>query len=348
MATGTYFRGWAIAAILIAAGAAPAQPRRAYGVVGRMPPALEGEAEWLVNVPNVEGVRLAQSTEAVSRPDTNVGADPVLRTPPERGLLQSIDLLADWAPRLEDDSVGRSTFSASVGLGVPPHLLGIPLLLTPRAAIHLVDGPADADAPPRLYDLDLSVGTFKQLGPRWSARGSVTTGVYGDDYSLGESDALRVSGFGIALWDAAPGWQWVIGAAYLNRDDIAVVPAIGVIHDRGDYRYEITAPRGRVVRRLPQSPYGEQRALYFAAELGGGAWAVRRADGQTDTLNLSRWGVLLGYESGPAAGGSPSAAGAWKRRYEIGYLFGRELEFADTEEEFSLDDTLIVRGGWSY
>lgn len=337
----------ATAALLVATPAA-AQPQRAYGTAQHLPPALDGEVGWLTSVPSPEGVRLAQSTEAISRPATSIATDTRLGPPAERGLLQSIDLLADWAPRLEDDSLGRSTLSASVGLGVPPHLLGAPLLVTPRAAIHLVDGPAEIDAPARLYDLDLSVGTFKQLGPNWSARGSVTTGLYGDDNTLADSDALRVSGFGVAIWDAAPGWQWVFGAAYLNRDDIAVVPAVGVIHDRGDLRYEITAPRGRIVRRLPQSAYGEDRAIYLAAELGGGAWAVQRASGATDTLNLSRWGVLVGYEAGPACSNSPCATGGWKRRYEIGYLFGRELEFADGGEELSLDDTLIVRAGVSY
>lgn len=292
-----------------------------------------------------EPIRLAQSTEEVSRPAIFDAQNRQVAQNPrgERGLLQGINLTADWLPRLEEDSLGRTTLSASVSAGVPPFVLGVPLLVTPRAALHLVDGPDTIDTPSSLNDFELSIGTFRQLNQKWKARLAVTTGVYGDDYSLGESDALRVSGVGVAIYDAAPGWQWVFGVAYLNRDDISVVPAVGVIHDAGSVRYELTMPRPRVFWRLPQDEYGCERGLYVAGELGGGAWAVRRDDGSTDTLNLSRWGVLLGYESKAAGPLGPATT-----RYELGYVFGRDLEYANSGEEVSLDDSLIARIGWSY
>lgn len=300
---------------------------------------------WVYDAQQPEPIRLAQSTEAISRPALLEPPKPTAG-PARRGLLQSIDLTADWAPRFDDDSLGRSTLSASVGLGVPPFVFGAPVLVTPRAALHLLDGPDVTDAPATLNDFEVSFGTFKKLNDRWMARASMTVGVYGDDHSLSDSDALRVSGLAIAIWDYSPAWKWAFGVVYLNREDISVVPAVGVIHDRGAVRYELMLPRPRVVWRLPQGAEGNERSLYLAGELGGGAWAVRRDDGTTDTLNLSRWGLVLGYETK-----SSPAAGAWggaKRRYEIGYLFGRDLEYANTGEEFSLDDSLIVRVGWSY
>ena len=77
-------------------------------------------------------VRLAQSTEAVSRPAIVEApkAGPGVNVN-KRGPLQSVTFVADWAPRLEDDSVGRSTLSASLGTGIPPSLLGTPILITP-------------------------------------------------------------------------------------------------------------------------------------------------------------------------------------------------------------------------
>ena len=299
----------------------------------------------LSDAPLGEPVRLAQSTEEVSRPAIfDAQNRPVAQNAKgERGLLQGVSLTADWLPRMDDHSLGRSTLSGSVSVGVPPFVLGVPLMLTPRAAIHLVDGPDVIDAPSQLHDLELSVGTFRQLGPQWKARGAVTVGVYGDEHSLGESDALRVSGVGLAIYDAAPGWQWVFGVAYLNRDDISIVPAVGVIRDTGAVRYELTMPRPRVLWRLPQDAYGSERGLYVAGELGGGAWAVQRDSGATDTLNLSRWGVLVGYESKSASPIGPATT-----RYELGYVFGRELEYANTGEEVSLDDSLIARVGWTY
>ncbi len=305
---------------------------------------LDGSA-WVFDAPPQDGVRLAQSTEAISRPALVTPPKPTAG-PRRRGLLQSIEMTADWAPRLEDDSLGRSTLSASVGLGVPPFVFGAPVLVTPRAAVHLLDGPVGIDTPARLNDFEVSFGTFKKLNDRWMARASLSLGVYSDDHSFDDSDAFRVSGLAIAIWDYSPAWKWAFGVVYLNREDISVVPAVGVIHDRGSVRYELMLPRPRIVWQLPQGVDGNERSIYLAGELGGGAWAVRRDDGTTDTLNLSRWGIVLGYETK-----SSPAAGPWggaKRRYEIGYLFGRDIEYANTGEEFSLDDSLIARVGWSY
>lgn len=314
----------------------------------------EGEAPtdgsaWIFADP--PPVRLAQSTEAISRPALveAPGPSPGVRgDAPRRGLLQNIQFVADWVPRLEDDSVGRSTLSAAVGLGVPPFVFGSPVLITPRAAIHSVTGPNLIDAPSTLNDLEISFGTFKKFSDRWMARLNVTVGVYGDDHSLNDSDALRVSGVGVAIYNYSPEWQWAFGAAYLNRDDISVVPAVGVIRDCGDVRYEIMMPRPRIVWRLPQDGSGVGRSIYLAGELGGGAWAVRRDDGTTDTLNLSRWGLVLGFERAAAQTVGMWAWGGWKTRYEIGYLFGRSLEYANSDEEISLDDSLVARVGWSY
>ncbi|TWT98019.1 hypothetical protein Pla108_21740 [Botrimarina colliarenosi] len=322
------------------AAAAVAQPLPA----SRLPPVGDEQPVW-VGADAPPTVRLAQSTEAISRPAAI--EPPPLAPPPspaERGLFQGFELSADWLPRLDDDSLGHSKLSASASFGVPPFVLGVPLLVTPRAALHQLDGPNTIDVPSRVNDLDLSIGSFKKLGERWSARGSVNVGVYGDEDSLGASDALRVSGFGVAIYEASPEWQWVIGAAYLNRDDLAVVPAFGVIHDRGDVRFELTMPRPRILWRLPQDAAGTERAIYVAGDLGGGAWAVRRTDGTTDTLNLGSWGVGLGYET-------KAGPGAWfsgKRRYELGYVFGRTLEYAKSGEEISLDDSLVMRVGWNY
>lgn len=328
---------FAAAALLLACLGAPASSAESE-------PTPDGTA-WLFDPPtDGPAVRLAQNTQTlVDSPPPPAPSQ--RRGPPggrRGGILQGVDLIADYAPRLDDDSLGRTSFSASVSVGVPPFVLGTPLMITPRVGLHLLDGPEQLDAPARVNDFELSIGTFKKLSDRWSASVSVNVGVYGDDYSLDDADALRLSGMAFAIYEATPEWKWTFGAAYLNRDDIAVIPAVGVIYDPGYVRYELIMPRPRIVWRLPQDASGVERSFYVSGEIGGGAWAVRRTDGTTDTLNLSRWGVLVGYETGSAFG-----AGA-KCRYEFGYLFARDLEYAESGEEFSLDDSLVARVAWSY
>lgn len=290
-------------------------------------------------------IRLAQSSDFANAAADTSDTPAAIGGPPgaarDRGVLQGIDLVGDWSPRFDGgDGFGRSTLGATVKLGVPPPLVGgIPLLVAPRAAIHFVDGPSAIDVPSRLYDLEIGFRTFRKLSDRWNAMASVNVGVFSDDYSFDDSDALRPNGSVVAIYSASPTLQWVFGVAYLNRDDIPIIPAVGVIIDRGDVRYELSAPRPRIVWRRP-SAAGEERSFYLAGELGGGAWAVRRDSGVTETLNLSRFGLLAGCET--------AVVGGWKRRYEFGYVFGQEIEYADSDETLDLGDSVIARVGWSY
>jgi hypothetical protein len=51
--------------------------------------------------------------------------------------------------------------------------------------------------------------------------------------------------------------------------------------------------------------------------------------------------ILFGYER--------KLVGGVSTKFEVGYVFARELEFASgTPPDVSLDDTILVRAGFSY
>ncbi len=332
-----------LAAVCLMGGAGTA----AQDLPKRLPASPTDETRWASDSDSQPEYRLAQSTEAIGMPavaQPPIEAVEAPAAPTQRGIFQGVELNAGWMPRLESDGLGHTNLSAAVSFGVPPFVFGTPVLITPRAGLHLFDGPSTIDAPSSVSDFELSFATFKKFNERWSFRGSFSTGLYGDDYSLDDSDALRFSGFAAAVYQASEEWQWLFGAAYLNRDDLSVIPVAGFIRDCGDVRYELMMPRPRVVWRLPQDEAGAERAVYLAGDLGGGAWAVQRPDGTTDTLNLSSWGVGIGYETNAG----PGSLLAGKRRYELAYVFGRSIEYQNTGEDVSLDDSLVVRVGWSY
>ncbi|MGL4514870.1 MAG: DUF6268 family outer membrane beta-barrel protein [Lacipirellulaceae bacterium] len=305
-------------------------------------------------------VRLAQSSDFANEataPAQQTDAVPPLSQPPlpaeDRSVWQGMELEGTWVPQLEEDGLGESDLSATIKLGLPMPLIGGPLLVSPRYGLHLLDGPpgdqlpAGYDVPPRLHDLEVGFMTFRELGERWLLNVGVTVGVYGDDASLDTGEALGVSGMVVGIYKQSPQVQYAIGAAFLNRDDLPVVPAVGVIYDTGAVKYELMMPRPRIVWRLDPAEangaagQGVQRAIYLGGELGGGAWAVQRLDGSTDRMNVSRFGLVLGWEAkGPGRG---------SRNFEIGYLFDREIEFTDLEEtEVDLDNSLIARVGVSF
>jgi hypothetical protein len=300
-------------------------------------------------------VRLAQSSDFANEataPAQETDAVPPLSppgpAPEDRSLWQGMDLKGAWVPQLEGDSLGESDLSATVKFGMPLPLIGGPLLVSPRYGLHLLDGPpgdrlpAGYDVPPRLHDLEVGFMTFRELSERWLLNVGLTVGVYGDDSSLDSADALGFSGMAIGIYKQSPQVQYALGVVLLNRDDLPAVPVIGVIYDTGAVKYEVMMPRPRIVWRLPGAEGDPvQRAVYLGGELGGGAWAVAKSDGSTDRINISRYGLLLGWEAkGP---------GRSSRSFEFGYLFDREIEFTELEDfEVDLDNSLIARAGVSF
>ena len=59
-----------------------------------------------------------------------------------------------------------------------------------------------------------------------------------------------------------------------------------------------------------------------------------------DLLTYRDFRVLVGYQR--------KIIGGLSRRFEVGYVFGRELEFDSATPDVSLDDSLFLRAGLTY
>ncbi len=331
---------------LYAQGVANYPATNAYGRVDQVPanplfaqPSTSriSEAAYDPFLQTDESIRLAQNTSSIVTEKNSVlaptGAPPI--NDRSRQLLQGIDLKNEWIPQFDEDSLGETSSSLAVKLGMPAPFIGGPLLVKPRLGIKLLDGPDVTDVPARLYDMEVGFATFRKINARWMLNASVNVGVYADDYSLDTDDALQVSGMIMGIYSQSPQVQWVFGVAALNRNDLPVLPIIGLTVDQGWVKYEATFPRPRIVWRLPDCGPDEERALYVGGDIGGGSWAVQRTSGLTDSINLSRFGFLIGYEQ--------TTPNQTKVNYELGYLFNREIEFEETGETFDLDDSLFAR-----
>lgn len=290
-------------------------------------------------------IRLAQNTSTIAPPKDSVllpaGAPATSQPGPgDRSFLQGISMRTEWVPQLEEDSLAQSNVNLAVKLGMPLPFIGGPLLVTPSYGLQMLDGPTTTDVPARLHEFQMSFATFQKINPKWMVSAIVNLGLYADDYSLDTGDAFRTSGFLMGIYTHSPSVQWVFGVAALNRDDIPVIPIVGVTIDHQWVRYELTFPRPRIAWRLPGCTPSDERIVYLGGDLGGGAWAVQRTSGETDTLNLSRYGLLIGYEQ--------STSKRNKISYELGYLFNREIEFESNEEEIDLDDSFFARINFSF
>ncbi|MEM6799646.1 MAG: DUF6268 family outer membrane beta-barrel protein [Planctomycetota bacterium] len=258
------------------------------------------------------------------------------------GLFQKANFSTMYMPRFESDSVGVTGIQTDLVFGVPFPRRETPVLLTPRYRVLFLDGPDFTDVPARVHEAELGIGHFRRINDRWMFNGAVTLGLYADDHSFGDEDAFRVTGRALGIYELTSHWKGIIGVVYLNRAGLSVVPAAGLTYDRGDFKLDLVFPRPRVAWLLPGSTptAGDQRWVYLQGELGGNIWAVQRTTVASDTLSYGDARVMIGYER--------KVIGGLSHRWELGYVFNRELEYDSEGFESELDDALFLRAGLTY
>jgi hypothetical protein len=260
------------------------------------------------------------------------------------GIFQKAFFTGTWAPSLNDesDALGVGSLEAGFVLGFPLLRRDTPLLVTPQFGSTFLENAAAVDLPSTLYDASVDFTHLRKFrdGP-WAMNVGVTVGYY-SDFDQDSGDALRLSGRGLAVYESSPETKWVLGVAYLNRAGATVLPVAGFIHaPSDDVRWEMTFPRPRVAWRTLDSCDADERWFYIGGELGGGAWSVTRpSSGMLDLVNYRDYRALVGYER--------KIIGGLNRRFEVGYVFGREVEYDIATPDVSLDDTLFVRTGLTY
>jgi hypothetical protein len=279
-----------------------------------------------------EGDQIADETEPQLPPGTR------------NGVFQKLLLTGTYLPQFEDDSLGWGDLEAGVVFGFPFFRRDTPLLITPRYGVHFLEGAENFDLPDQVYDASFEFRHMRKFGQGpWAMDVAVTLGHY-SDYEGDDADAFRVSGRGLAVYEAQPGVKWILGVAYLNRAGASVLPVAGVIYDPNpSISYELIFPRPRVSWQLPWSnpEQGDERWGYIGGEFGGGVWSIEHpSTAEQDLLTYSDVRVLAGYER--------KIIGGLTRRFEVGYVFARQLEFASPTPEVDLDDTLFARVGLTY
>ena len=278
------------------------------------------------------------------QPDGSTPDDPSQLPPGTRpGVFQKAILESTWLAPGHGQDVGITDVEVKAVFGFPCPTRQSPLVVTPGWAVHLFDGPALGDLPPGVYDAYMQFRWLARPWPRLGIDLAVTPGWY-SDLKQGSGEALRITGHGAGLYTCSQTLKLAFGVAYLDRRDVPVLPIGGIIWTPAEeVAFELVAPRPRIAHRLeflPGAEAGIEHWLYLAGELGGGTWAIRRADGTRDLLTARDYRLLVGLER--------KAPGRLNSLLEAGYVFGRRFEYKQPTPDLHPDDTFLLRAGLSY
>ncbi len=247
----------------------------------------------------------------------------------------------------DDLSINRTELSATFGIPIF-YNPNTPLLLTPGFAFNWFEGPLtlpldavgdppNPDLPPRVYDAYLDGAWHPQLTDWLHADLGLRTGVW-TDFKEVSGDSVRILGRGLGVLAFSPQFDILVGAWYLDRNRVKMLPAGGV-HWRPNsiWDFYLVFPNPKI-RRRSISIGSSQWWIYFAGEYGGGRWTLERANGDPDDVDYNDVRVIYGleWETQTQARG----------HIEIAYVFDREIIFDGTATPtLDLDDTFMVRAG---
>lgn len=211
------------------------------------------------------------------------------------------------------DERDQSGFAASIGL-------------------HLLSGPNVVPLPPRLWDFALGYQKRDSLGQILSYDVAANVGVY-SDFEDSARDGVRVLGHAVGMLHANDNLDWVFGVDYLDRDDYHILPVIGYAWhstENSAWRIEAVFPRPRIEYSVE-----DYRTFYIAGKLGGGTWDIEMPNDINEVMTYRDFRLLFGIETH-----MPNQP---RSSVEMGWIFGRKLEFRDGSGPFEFSDAFLIQ-----
>jgi hypothetical protein len=267
------------------------------------------------------------------------------RLPPgvRNGFFQKVLFDATWLAPGGSNGMGVNDLALQSIFALPCPKPDSPLVITPGFDVQFLQGPQNADLPPRLYDSYVDFRWLSQVTPTLGLDLAITPGVF-SDFDQQSGKAFRMQGHGAAAWTWNETTKIVVGGAYLDRPDVEFIPIGGVIWTpSSDLKFDLIFPHPKISRRVywgGNTGDDVQDWVYVAGEFNGDAWAIRRSDGLDDQVVISDYRLVFGMERKVLNGLSS--------RFEVGYVFGRRIKYRSDTPDVHPSDTVMLRGGLTY
>ena len=264
-------------------------------------------------------------------------------------LVQGVHFSHTWLAGDEGFEVDINDSVISVPLAYPNFAFtGQPVIVAPTFALHLWDGPSPpstADLPGQAYSAYLDVSWQSDPNRYFGVELGTRVGVF-SDFETASVDSIRTQGLALVRTRLTPATTLRAGALYLDRNDIKILPAGGILWEPNPQtKFDIFFPRPKLAQYF--TTLGTQDIWwYVAGEYGGGAWTIEREAGFEDQIDINDIRLILGLEWGPPYKFQQNARTGF---FEVGYVGARELVYVETPtQSIDLNDTYMLRAGFEY
>ena len=281
-------------------------------------------------------------------------------------LFQNVSLNWAWLAGDSGDDLDINDGYVTTTFAFPNFLWsGQPWYMSPGFGLHLWSGPYPIEGsgvlppglPSKAYSAFLDLGWQTDKKQSFGVELSGRLGIY-SDFGRIDSESFRPQGVALMRLNLSPTWVLKAGVEYINRADIKMFPAVGLLWTPNPQtRFDIYFPQPKLATYLTTVGSNEMW-WYIAGEYGGGSWTANvdldtaigippAYDENVYTLmDINDWRVMLGIEFyAPGSGG----VGNRKMFLEAGYVWEREVILvARPEYSFNLSETFMLRGGFAF
>lgn len=206
-------------------------------------------------------------------------------------------------------------------------------------AAHFLSGPVQTDMPPRLFELFVGYRMIKDVNIFLTYDLTVSGGIY-TDFEGHAHQGWQLRGLGLAKLHVSHSTDFVVGVAYLDRDNLRMLPVGGLVINVNRFtRLELVYPEPRLTTGLTYGNSG-QGEIYVRGQFGGGSWAIERDSLASDIATYDDYRIFLGISGENDEGQSTF--------FEVGYVFDRSLEYRSGIGNLSLGDRMMLRSGVRY
>ena len=185
---------------------------------------------------------------------------------------------ATWLAPGGANGLGDNDLELQAIFALPCPTINSPLVITPGYGVQYLQGPQHPDLPPQLQDGYVNFRWLSQVTPKLGLDLAITPSIF-SDFDQQSSKAFRLPGHAAAAWTWNETTKLVLGAAYLDRFDVEVIPIGGVIWTPDDdTKFDLVFPHPKISRRnYWGGNCGDdvQDWVYIAGEFTGDQWAIR-------------------------------------------------------------------------